>query len=93
MCATPAVFEINGELYGVLECKVSEPLTVEDIHVLKDFWTGQMSDGWGESFEQQPIKIDEGELYVSFWNSESFWSVMTAEELNVLQEQNIQMSF
>ena len=93
MCATPAVFEINGELYGVLECKVSEPLNVEDIHVLKDFWTGQMSDGWGESFEQQPIKIDEGELYVSFWNSESFWSVMTAEELNVLQEQNIQMSF
>lgn len=85
--ATPAVQVLNGELYGVLECKISEPMTEEDIKVLKDYWTGQMSEGWGEGFEQHPIKIDEGELYVSFWNSESFWSVMTAEELAVMQEQ------
>lgn len=43
----PKVAEINGELYGVLECKISEPLTEEDIKVLKEYWTGQMSDGWG----------------------------------------------
>ena len=85
--ATPAVQVLNGELYGVLECKISEPMTEEDIKVLKDYWTGQMSEGWGEGFEQHPIKIDEGELYVSVWNSESFWSVMTAEELAVMQEQ------
>lgn len=85
--ATPAVQVLNGELYGVLECKISEPMTEEDIKVMKDYWTGQMSEGWGEGFEQHPIKIDEGELYVSFWNSESFWSVMTAEELAVMQEQ------
>lgn len=85
--ATPAVQVLNGELYGVLECKISEPMTEEDIKVLKDYWTGQMSEGWGEGFEQHPIKIDEGELYVSFWNSKSFWSVMTAEELAVMQEQ------
>lgn len=91
--ATPAVQVLNGELYGVLECKISEPMTEEDIKVLKDYWTGQMSDGWGEGFEQHPIKIDEGELYVSFWNSESFWSVMTAEELAEVQEQGMQMSF
>lgn len=91
--ATPAVQVLNGELYGVLECKISEPMTEEDIKVLKDYWTGQMSDGWGEGFEQHPIKIYEGELYVSFWNSESFWNVMTAEELNVVQEQDMQMPF
>ena len=85
--ATPAVQVLNGELYGGLECKISEPMTEEDIKVLKDYWTGQMSEGWGEGFEQHPIKIDEGELYVSVWNSESFWSVMTAEELAVMQEQ------
>ena len=45
----------TAELYGVLECKISEPLTENDIEVLKEYWTGQMSDGWGEGFEQRPI--------------------------------------
>ena len=39
----------------MLECKISEPLTENDIEVLKEYWTGQMSDGWGEGFEQRPI--------------------------------------
>ncbi len=93
MAAHPKVREVAGELYGVLECKITEPLNAEDIEMLKEYWTGQMSDGWGEGFEQQEIRIDEGEIYVSFWNSEDFWSVMTAEELNVSQEQEIKMSF
>ena len=81
MSAYPKVAEINGELYGVLECKISEPLTEEEIKVLKDYWTGQMSDGWGEGFEQRPIDVEDGEIYVSFWNSADFWNVMTEEEL------------
>lgn len=90
--AFPAVQEINGELYGVLECKIHEPLSEEDIKVLKEYWTGQMSDGWGEGFEQHPIQIDEGELYVSFWNSENFWSVMTETELCVETQQEMSMN-
>lgn len=90
--ASPAVQVLNGELYGVLECRVSEPMTEEDIKILKDYWTGQMSDGWGEGFEQQLIQIDEGELYVSFWNSENFWSVMTDKELGVETQQEISMN-
>ena len=35
---------------------------------MKDWITGQNSDGFGESLEQIPIKVEEGELYVSFWN-------------------------
>jgi hypothetical protein len=27
----------------------------------------------GESFEQRPIKVEDGEIYVSFWNSENFF--------------------
>ncbi len=60
--------------------------------MLKDYWTGQMSDGWGEGFEQQPIQTEEGELYVSFWSSENFWKVMTAEELGIEQEQEMEIS-
>lgn len=92
LSAVPKVEEVNGELYGVLECKVREPLTKREVEVLKDYWTGQMSDGWGEGFEQRPLQTDRGELYVSFWSNESFWSVMTAEELGVVQEQEIEMT-
>ncbi len=91
--AWPSVKEVEGELYGVLICEIAEPLTEREIGVLKDYWTGQMSDGWGEGFEQQPIRIEEGELYVSFWSSEDFWKVMTAEELGIEQEQEMEMSF
>lgn len=93
MSAHPKVAEINGELYGVLECKISEALTEKDIKVLKEYWTGQMSDGWGEGFEQRPIDVGDGEIYVSFWNSASFWSVMTEEELMGGQTPGMDMSY
>ncbi len=84
--------EINGGLYGVLQCKITQPLTEEKISILKDYWTGQMSDGWGESFEQRPIHTGDGELYVSFWNQEDSWKVMTAQETGILQEEAMGMS-
>ncbi len=90
--AWPSVKEVDGEPYGVLTCEITEPLTEREISVLKDYWTGQMSDGWGEGFEQQPIQTEEGELYVSFWSSENFWKVMTAEELGIEQEQEMEIS-
>ena len=79
--AKPMVVEHEGELFGVLECMIKEPLTEEELSILKDYWTGQMSDGWGEGFEQQPIKVEDGELSISFWCSDDSWSVMTEEEL------------
>ena len=79
MSAHPKVAEINGELYGVLECKISEPLTEEEIKVLKEYWTGQMSDGWGEGFEQQEIRTGDGDMYVHLWNWEN-WEVLAEQE-------------
>ena len=93
LAAYPKVTEINGELYGVLMCKIIEPLTEEDVGILKDYWTGQMSDGWGESFEQHPIKVENGEIYVSFWNSGKNWSVMTEEELMGGQAQGMDIRY
>jgi hypothetical protein len=86
--AHPKVADVDGELYGVLECKIRDPLTEEEIKILKDFWTGQMSDGWGEGFEQQPLTVEDGEIYISFWSRKSFWSVMTEREL--IGEQQVQ---
>lgn len=80
--AFPRVQNIRGELFGVLECSICQPLTQNEIYELKNFWDGQMSDGWGEGFEQRPIYTQEGELYVSFWTQERHWGVMTEEELD-----------
>ncbi len=51
---------MEGELYGVLICEITEYLTEREICVLKDYWTGQMSDGWGEGFEQQLSVLRKG---------------------------------
>lgn len=80
--AFPRVQNIRGELFGVLECSICQPLTQSEIYELKNSWDGQMSDGWGEGFEQRPIYTREGELYVSFCADKRYWGIMTEEELD-----------
>ena len=74
--AFPSVEVRNGELVGVLTCKVTEPLTDAEMAEFQDWWTGQCSDGWGEGFEQREISTDAfGTIYVSFWNSSDSWQI------------------
>lgn len=78
--ARPTVEEYNGELYGVLECRIREPLSPEELDKLISYWNGQQSDGWGEGFEQREIPVEDGYLNVHFWDYGSP-SIMTEEEL------------
>ena len=65
---------VNGCLYGKVNVTISEELTEEEIEAVREYICGQNSDGLGEGFEQQPIRIDDGEIYVSFWEyGDHYW--------------------
>ena len=77
-----AVFTVDnrgGELWGVAECRVAGELSDTEMDTLKEFITGQASDGWCEGFEQREIVVDDCELHIHFWNSDE-WSIQTEQE-------------
>lgn len=87
----PAVEVWQAELWGVLEVKSYGPLSQNMLKAVIDEWSGQESDGWGEGFEQRPIEIDEGELYVSFWNPSDSFFITTEEQLKSTCTQGMPM--
>lgn len=78
--ANPTVTVMNNELYGVMEMKLKASLNRQELRELKDYFRGQYSDGWGESFEQREIKTADGELCVSFWRYGYDFYLDTKEE-------------
>ena len=62
------VEELGGQLYGRIDCWFTQRPDEDEIDYLREEIIGQAADGFGEHFEQRPICIDEGELYVSFWD-------------------------
>ncbi len=83
------VEDIRGVLYGCITAELTAHLTESEKEELKDWICGQNSDGFGEGFEQRPIRISEGEMYVSFWNSSDEYFIYDEKEMqSYLEEQN-----
>ena len=82
------VEERRGMLYGKIDCYLTEELTPEETERLRDAITVQNSDGLGEGFEQREIHIDEGDLYVSYWQSGNEYFLYTEDEMNDLAQAN-----
>lgn len=78
---SPDIEYHEGTVYGVMIVKITEPLTENELNELKDYCTGQFSDGFGEHFEQQEIAVDGGNIYVHFWNSSEEYDIKTEDEL------------
>ena len=78
----PSVEEWNNELWGVTEVQIHGELTPAEYAELTEWLTGQFSDGWGEGFEQREIKVNEGELCVSFWDASDRFFIKPEDEMD-----------
>ena len=79
-------FYPNVGLYGAITVSLIDPLTPEEESELQDYITGQLSDGWGESFEQQDIGGRFDEMYLSFWRHADWWLLNEKEFEQKLSE-------
>lgn len=71
----------DGCLYGRVDVILSAPLTEAEIEIVKEWISGQNSDGLGEGFEQQDIRTKNGDvIMVSFWNPSDDYRIMTEDE-------------
>ena len=52
---------------------------------------GQNSAGFGESFEQRAIETDDGDLYISFWNSSDDYFLDTEAEMEQRMGDSVQI--
>lgn len=50
------VMELEGKVVGLAVVRTVEELSQQGIEEVKNYLTGQYSDGWGEGFEQRPIE-------------------------------------
>ena len=65
--AYPRIETVGDKAYGVMVCDIEKPLTDQEIKILKDYFNGQYSDGWGEGFAQIGIETQHGVVYLDFW--------------------------
>ena len=76
----------DGVLFGRVRATLTEPLTEDEEAELKEFITGQNSDGLGEGAEQQDIRIPDGIMNVHFWNSGDSYFVRNSDEFSEMPD-------
>lgn len=77
----PGIEEVDGCLYGTMTVVSRGDLIPQEMEAVIAEWSGQASDGWGEGFEQREIRTEEGELYVSFWQSGESFEILPEDAL------------
>ena len=80
----------NGELYGAVTVKCYGEISKAELADITDELSGQLSDGWGESFEQHSVTLGGDKVYISFWNSGNDYFLKTESE--VFPEQNFEQT-
>lgn len=81
--AIPMIGVLGGKPYGIMLVKTKDDVLLNALQFrkLKEFFSGQYSDGWGEGFEQREIETHLGTIYVHFWQYEGFY-IKEESEMN-----------
>ena len=66
----------------IVDVTLNGEITEEDEAAIKDYISGQNSDGLGEGFEQQDIRVEEGILNVHFWSFAYDYQIYNEEEFD-----------
>ena len=83
---------VDGTLYGKVTVRLREELTEEETTVLKDWISGQNSDGAFECLEDYPIETEDGSLAISLWHGGSDYFIADRDELDEYIEQQNEMT-
>ena len=78
---------VDGTLYGMVTVRLREELTEEETSVLKDWISGQNSDGAFECLEDYPIETEDGSLAISLWHVGNDYFIADRDELDEYIEQ------
>lgn len=67
----PGIEEYGGELWGVLTVKTHGELNQRELEALREEWRAMADGGWGEELFYRPIRIQRGEVYIGFWDTDN----------------------
>ena len=76
------IVDRSNTLYGKVDFRLREPFTAEEKELVRSWCIGQAADGLGEGLEQRPIETEDGDLYVSMWNSGDDYFMYDEDEMN-----------
>lgn len=91
LLSTVRSFEkIDAEYYGCVTVQLTDEIDTQGVSDLKDWISGQNSDGLGEGFEQRDFDVEDGSLSISFWKwTDDYFIYDDAEMENYLHQSPI----
>ena len=78
--------QMDRDVYGVAMLTLNASLTENELTTIKQYVTGQASDGLGEGLEQQDFELGGRDVNIHLWNSDNDWSLQTAEEMGFAEQ-------
>ena len=78
--------QMDRDVYGVAVLTLNTALTEDELTIIKQYVSGQASDGIGEGLEQQDFELGGRDVNIHLWSSDNDWTLQTAEEMGITEQ-------